>query len=263
MRPAPATRRPVGVVTRGTTATGRLRRVDRWLLATRRDLLRTQDLLVVDLGFGARPITTLELAARIRRVNDGARVVGLEIDPGRVAEAAPLTSAGVSFAVGGFELAGLRPHVVRAFNVLRQYGEGEVDGAWQRMTGGLQPGGVVVEGTCDESGRLGSWVALGAGGPSSLTLAVDLRGKPSDVATRLPKCLIHRNVPGEAVSALLAELDARWAAHAALSGFGPRQRFAATVGDLRRAGWPVLGGRGRWRRGEVTVRWDAVRPLPR
>jgi hypothetical protein len=255
--------RPVGTVTRGTTAARRLRRVDRWLLAHHTALLRTSDLLVVDLGFGARPVTTLELADRLRRRNPGVQVVGLEIDADRVREAQPLSGDGVSFAHGGFELAGLRPHVVRACNVLRQYDEAAVPDAWQQLVKHLRPDGVVVEGTCDETGRLGAWVTLGVEGPRSLTLAVDLRRTPSDVAARLPKALIHHNIAGEPVAALLAELDARWAAHAALAVFGPRQRFAGAVGDVRRAGWPVLDGPGRWRRGELTVRWDAIRPGPR
>lgn len=262
MSPA-TTKRPVGTVTRGTTAARRLRRVDRWLLAHLQSLLRARDLLVVDLGFGSRPVTTLELADRLHRHNAGARVVGLEIDPDRVREAQPLAGSAVTFDLGGFELAGLRPHVVRAFNVLRQYDEAAVPGAWHRLTSSIQPNGVVIEGTCDETGRLGSWIALHSDGPRSLTLAVDLRAAPLDVAARLPKCLIHRNVPGERIASLLSELDSRWKAHAPLIGVGGRQRFAAAVGDLRGAGWPVLDGPGRWRRGEVTVRWDAVRPGPR
>ncbi len=39
---------------------------------------------------------------------------------------------GLDFRRGGFELAGLRPVLVRAMNVLRQYDESEVDGAWRR-----------------------------------------------------------------------------------------------------------------------------------
>jgi hypothetical protein len=144
--------------------------------------------------------------------------------------------------------------------VLRQYDESVVADAWRRLTESLQPNGVVVEGTCDETGRLGSWVSLGPDGPRTLTLAVDLRRTPSDVAARLPKALIHRNVPGEGVAELLAELDARWHAHSRLSAFGTRQRFASAVADLRRGGWPIVDGPGRWRRGELTVRWDAVRP---
>jgi hypothetical protein len=29
---------------------------------------------------------------------------------------------------------------------------------------------------------------------------------------------------------------------------------------MREAGWPVLGGRARWRLGELTVAWESVAP---
>jgi hypothetical protein len=261
-RPA-AGDRPVGAVTRGTTAPRRLRRVDRWVAATHPRLLALPRLLAVDLGFGARPFTTLELAARLRRTNPDARVVGLEIDPDRVAAAAPYSRVGVEFAVGGFELGGRRPHLVRALNVLRQYDEEDVAAAWALMSAGLAPDGLIVEGTCDEAGRLGAWVTLGNNGPRSLTLAIDLAMAPSAVAARLPKALIHRNVVGEPIHELLSSLDTAWQRSTALAAFSPRQRFAAAVAAVRASGWPILDGPGRWRRGEVTVNWDAVRPIGR
>jgi len=254
---------PVGAVTRGTTAPRRLRRIDRWLVGTHPRLISTPQLLVVDLGFGARPFTTLELAARLTRLNAGARVVGLEIDPDRVAAAAPFRTPHVDFAVGGFELGGLRPHLVRALNVLRQYDEAEVPAAWTTMTSALAPGGLVVEGTCDEAGRLGTWLTLDAKGPTALTLAVDLAMAPSAVAARLPKALIHHNVPGEPVHDLLVALDDAWHRSVSLSSFSPRQRFAAAAAAVRSQGWPVLDGVGRWRRGELTVKWEALRPIGR
>ena len=261
-RPAPPLG-PIGAVTRGTTAPRRLRRVDRWVVATHPRLVATPGLLVVDLGFGARPFTTLELAARLTRVNAGSRVVGLEIDPARVAAAAPFRTAHVDFAAGGFELGGRRPHLVRALNVLRQYDEAEVPAAWDAMTSALAPGGLIVEGTCDEAGRLGAWLTLEAGGPTSLTLAVDLAMAPSAVAARLPKALIHHNVPGEPVHELLVALDEGWHRSASLSSFSPRQRFAAAAAAVRSDGWPVLDGPARWRRGELSIKWDAVRPIGR
>ena len=131
------------------------------------------DPLVVDLGYGALPVTTLELAARLRPVRADVRVVGLEIDPVRVDTAQPAATAGVEFALGGFELAGLRPVLVRAFNVLRQYPVEEVPGAWAALRAGLAPGGLIVDGTCDELGRRCCWVLLDRDGPVSLTLACD------------------------------------------------------------------------------------------
>jgi len=255
--------KPLGVVTRGTTAPRRLRRADRWLVANWPALRSTPRPLVVDLGFGASPVTTYDLATRLRRVNPDVRIVGLDVDPERVAAAqahAATTDCPVEFALGGFELAGLRPDVVRAFNVLRQYPAGEVEKWWAEMTARLAPGGFVLDGTCDEAGRLASWIRLTAAGPQSLTLAVDLSGSPGLVAARLPKALISRNVDGEPIHALLRALDDGWARLAWRSVFGPRQRFAAVVEEVRAAGWPVADGPARWRRGEVTVAWTALAP---
>ena len=250
--------RALGLATRGTTAPGRLARVDRWLVATQAARLRAPagPPLVVDPGYGASPVTTVELHARVRGVRPDAQVVGLEIDPERVEAAQGATADGLRFARGGFELAGLRPDVVRAFNVLRQYEEPAALQAWERLCAGLAPGGLLVEGTCDETGRLASWVVLGPEGPRSLVLAAHLPAlqRPSQLAERLPKALIHRNVPGERVHALLGALDDAWDRAAAVAAYGPRQRWVATCRavagvDARRA-----------RHGELTVPWSAVTP---
>ena len=251
-------RRPVGVETRGTTGDRRLRRVDRWILATQPSLISRPDLLVVDLGFGERPVTTIELTRRIRRINPRAHVVGLDISAERVAAARQAAQAGLEFAEGGFELAGLRPHLVRAFNVLRQYDAADVPAAWRRMQDQLAEGGLLLDGTCDETGHLASWVSIDEAGPRSLTLAVHPALPPSAVAARLPKALIHRNVPGEPVHAFLTDLDRAWQARSALGVFGFRQRMAATAHDVRRRGWPLLDGPVRWRRGDLTVAWRAL-----
>ena len=257
-------RRPLGSITRGTTSPNRLRRVDNWLVATCGGVLRgADDPLVVDLGFGASPVTTVELRARLARVRPDVRVIGLEIDPDRVAAALPAADPpGLDFRRGGFELAGLRPVVVRAMNVLRQYDESDVDGAWAALTAGLAPGGVLVEGTSDELGRLASWVLLDAHGPRSLTLAANLSilDSPLSTAERLPKALIHRNVPGEGVHEWLHALDGAWRTAAPYGVFGARQRWRRAVAAVRAAGWPVLDRPGRWRLGEVTVAWRAVAP---
>jgi hypothetical protein len=105
-------------------------------------------------------------------------------------------------------------------------------------------------------------VALDADGPLTLTLAARVADldRPSDLAERLPKALIHHNVPGQPVHELLRALDAAWAAAAGLSAFGPRQRWGAAVQTLADDGWPLVGSTRRWRHGELTVRWSAVAP---
>ncbi len=275
-RSAAANARRVGRITRGTTGTNRLRRVDRWI-ARHPALRRADDPLVIDLGYGASGVTALELQARLARARPDVEVRGLEIDPARVARAeeqlaavrAGRTSfapgARVSFGLGGFEVpvpGGRRPAVIRAFNVLRQYDEPEVAAAWGAMAARLAPGGLLVEGTCDELGRIATWVALDAAGtPVSFTVSLRLAGleHPSVAAERLPKALIHRNVPGERIHALLTALDAEWERAAAVSPFGPVERWRTALDALSRAGWPMRE-RSRWRLGELTLPWEAVAP---
>ncbi|MER7417944.1 class I SAM-dependent methyltransferase [Micromonospora peucetia] len=259
--------RPLGVVTRGTTNPNRLRRVDNWIVETCGAALRgAADPLVVDLGYGASPVTAVELRARLAAaVRPDVRVVGLEIDPVRVAAAQPSADPPrLTFARGGFELAGLRPALVRAFNVLRQYDEPEVADAWRTMTAGLAPGGLLVEGTCDELGRLGGWLLIDADGPRTLTLAARLTtlGTPAELAERLPKALIHRNVPGERIHDLIRALDDAWQAAAGYAPYGPRQRWLRAVSAVREAGWPILDGPRRWRHGELTLPWPHISPTP-
>ena len=250
--------------TRGTTAANRLRRADRWLLGSARvraALAAVPHPVVVDLGYGRLPVTTVELADRLAGVEPGVRVVGLEIDPERVAAArAAAGASGVEFGLGGFELAGLRPVLVRAFNVLRQYREDQVADAWRTMQAALDPSGVIVDGTCDELGRRCSWVLLDADGPLSLTLACDPRHieRPSDLAERLPKILIHHNVPGEPVHALLAAADRSWAAAAGQSVFGPRARWREMLTMLRAEGVPIEPQRRTARDATLTVPWASV-----
>jgi hypothetical protein len=255
--------RALGMPTRGTTGPNRLRRMDNWITAELAGRLRQAAVpLVIDLGYGQSPVTAVELLARLRRHRPDVEVLGLEIDPERVAAAQQASGPGLSFGVGGFELAGRQPVLVRAANVLRQYPPAAVPGAWQRMQRQLAAGGAIVEGTSDELGRRASWVLLDAGGPLSLTLSCRLEylRRPSDVADRLVKSLIHRNVAGEPIHRLLRAMDAAWDLHAPLAAFGPRQRWLAMAATVT-ADWPVMSTPERHRLGELTVRWDAVAPV--
>ncbi len=260
-----ATKKPVGTITRGTTNPNRLRRVDRYIAAQR--ITRKTGCVVVDLGFGALPITAIELHARLVALNPTVRVVGIEIDRERVERALSAAKPGLDFLVGGFETplpSGLpAADVIRAFNVLRQYGEDEVAAAWAQMRSRLTRDGLLVDGTCDEIGRLASWVTLDAEGPRWFTISLKLGSleTPSQVAERLPKALIHRNVQGERIHEYLTALDRAWALHAPLSTFSAAQRWRATCETMLEQGWPLLVNRNRWKLGELTVAWSAVSPV--
>ena len=236
--------------------------MDNWIATRCRATLRDAEVpLVVDLGYGASAVTAVELSTRLSRVRADVRVLGVEIDPERVAAALPAADPPrLTFARGGFEFAGHRPALVRAANVLRQYDEAAALDAWATMRAGLAEGGVIVEGTCDEVGRRASWVLLNRDGPQTLTFAcrVGDLGRPSDLAERLPKALIHHNVAGQPIHAMLRELDGAWRDAAPLSTFGPRQRWIAACRALPPV-WRADHRRARY--GELTVPWSVIAPV--
>jgi hypothetical protein len=279
-------RRPQGQPTRGKTARNRLRRVDTFLLGYDPALIRRQDgdfagALFVDLGYGAEPFTTLESAARLRRVNPRLPVLGVEIDPERVAAAQPFADEQTHFRLGGFNLPlrvdpDGRPEqvrVIRAFNVLRQYQEAEVAEAYTLMARGVLPGGLLVEGTADPLGRV--WVAnvlrrtaasiTSAGEPAShsgvwqaeaLVLSTNFRTgfDPAAFQAVLPKNLIHRMAPGEPIYDFFQAWKQATLETAAFRGWGARQWFVASAGRLAASGYRI-DLHGRWlRRGFLVWR---------
>lgn len=258
----------IGSITRGTTAPNRLRRIDRWLLHTECSQLRRDvSPIVVDLGYGASPITTAELRDRlVKHVRPDLKVVGIEIDPERVRAAEHLRADGLDFIRGGFEIpiAGFAS-VIRAANVLRQYDVSEVLATWEILAKRLTDTGLLIDATCDEIGRRAAWVAIrksetGKAIPISLTIAMHLDSleKPSDVAARLPKILIHENQPGQPIHAVLQRLDEAWERTISQSTFGARAHWLATLDYATSHGLETLDTQSRWRLGEITIPWAAV-----
>ena len=148
-------------------------------------------------------------------------------------------------------------------NVLRQYDESEVAGAWARTAARLAPDGLLVDGTCDELGRICSWVDVAAAGPRAVhDLAAARRARLPRRRRRAPPEGAHPpQRAGRARSTtLLAALDTAWVRAAPLSVYGPVQRFVAAVEALRDQGVPVQAGRTRWKLGELTVPWGVVAP---
>jgi hypothetical protein len=262
-----AIKKPVGAITRGTTNPNRLRRVDRFIANLPQ--LKASNPIVVDLGFGATPTTSIEMLQRLTQTNPQVTVIGIEIDRERVERGIPFQTKNLLFGLGGFEIPLPKPHsdkqvdVIRAMNVLRQYDESEVLSSWELMQSRLTVGGCIVEGTSDELGRIASWVTLSKTKVVSFTIALKLNEveRPSKVAERLPKILIHKNVEGEAIHRLLRELDDAWFRNSGLSTFSPAQRWIATCKDLKNSGWPITNNQKRWALGELTLDFEAVAPL--
>lgn len=211
------------------TRAGRLDALDAWLVHEGAGALRLPG-AVIDVGYGASPVTTCALARAVRAVRPGLRVVGLEQRAAAVAPEEPL-----ELVVGDFAtLPALGPAcVVRAMNVLRGYREAELPAIHAALGEPLVEGGLVLEGTSDVEGHvLTAWVLRRVGGAlvrEALLLTTDFtRGfSPWLFRDFLPQDLRRQVKPGTAVHALLA----RWAAvvEAGAPGRAPRERFEASV----------------------------------
>ena len=94
----------------------------------------------------------------------------------------------------------------------------------------------------------------------TLAWAPDDVDRPSDIAERLPKALIHRNVPGEPIHELLAAADDAWERSSGWAPHGPRVRWRHAHQMLIDAGWPLEPVRRRIRDNTLTVDWSTVAP---
>jgi hypothetical protein len=266
--PQRVSKRPEGQPTRGKTAHNRLRRVDNFLLAYDPGLLSREDgpyrrAFFVDLGYGEEPVTTLESARRLRRAHPHLHVLGVEIDPARVAAAQPYADEHTCFRLGGFNLP-LRTwpdgtpetvRLVRAFNVLRQYEEEAVASAYERLFQYILPGGLLIEGTSDPSGSI--WVAnLARGVPASTRKTADGRPSwemealvfstnfrtgfdPAQFQAVLPKNYIHHVVPGEPIYGFFQAWKQATLETSSLQVWGPHHWFMASARNLAERGYRV------------------------
>ena len=156
---------PPRQLTRGTTGHNRLRRSDRWLVHSPR--VRTA------LQSAADPLVDRSRLRRAAGDHAGAgdaaaggprrRARRRPGDPPRTCphRPAPPPATAVEFALGGFELAGHRPVLVRAFNVLRQY---PGRGGARRVVGDAAAAGARRADRRRHLRRTGQAVLLGAAG---------------------------------------------------------------------------------------------------
>lgn len=229
--------------TRRRTRPGRLARLDAWLVEHERDLLSSGRGVVVDLGIGGVPHTTVELADALAVLDRPPAVVGVDHDPDLVERAAAFARPGLSFAVGGFELPVGPAVLVRAMNVLRDYGPADVAPAHEAMGAALCEGGLLVEGTSGPRGEvLCAWLVRRRAGAlvrEGLLFSTDFsRGfAPLLFRDRLPRDLRGAVKPGTPIHAFLADWTAAVDATGARTA---RERFvvgaralAARRGDVR------------------------------
>lgn len=247
-------KKPEGQSTRGKTASNRLRRVDNFILLYEPSLLtRTDGLfaraLFVDLGYGFDARTTLESAARFRRINSHLPILGVEIEKERVDAALPFTDEKTFFRLGGFNLPlkeGEHVRLIRAFNVLRQYEEKDFAPAYERLAHYVLPGGLMIEGTSTPYGQV--WVANLARRLETigwrlefLVFSTNFRMgfDITDFQAVLPKNLIHHVVPGEPIYDFFEAWKGAAAETAVMKTYGLRQWFIHSAEALERKGYRI------------------------
>jgi hypothetical protein len=254
LHPRAVPKKPEGQLTRGKTASNRLRRVDNFILLYEPSLLsRTDglfaDSMFVDLGYGFDPRTTLESAARFRRVNPWLRILGVEIDKERVDAALPYSDDKTFFRLGGFNLPlkeGETVRLIRAFNVLRQYEEKDFIPAYERLAQYVLPGGLMIEGTSDPFGRIWSAnVARSMDNRSwnmeALVFSTNFRSglDVEEFQTILPKNYIHHVLPGEMIYDFFAAWKRAAAETISAKVYGLRPWFEAAAQSLARNGYSI------------------------
>ena len=239
---------PTGEWTQGKTHPNRLRRLDTWCLRRRSGWLQTSG-LAVDVGFGRQPWSTIEWAHRLPETLD---VVGLEIDPHRVASARE-QAPHIRWVHGGLERNWTRPvQLVRAMNVRRTYrhpvGVLEAWGSW------LQPGGILIEGTSDKFGRVlcADFYCASEGelGHQGLLLSTSFRDgfAPQQFYPRLPRRCSANASP-------FAEFFEAWIHHfkqGRLRSSHPRDVFRHSARALCED-FPVMVDPHGWRLGQLFV----------
>jgi len=249
-----AYQKPEGQPTRGKTASNRLRRVDNFILLyepallTRTDGLFTNSLFV-DLGYGFDARTTLESAARFRRVNPNLKILGVEIDKERVEAALPFADDKTFFRLGGFNLplkAGEHVRLIRAFNVLRQYEERDFVPAYERLAQYVLPGGLMIEGTSNPFGSIwcanivrkvesGDWKFEALVFSTNFRLGFDVE----EFQTILPKNLIHHVMQGEEIYNFFEAWKRSAKETAAMKTYGAKQWFVASTESLAQKGYKI------------------------
>jgi len=174
---------------------------------------------VAEVGAGERADTLLDLAALLG--GTGASLAVLEVHPRRAAMA---REALAGHRVAVWETDALEPvavpgqGVVRCANVLRQYPVAMVSSGHEGLGSRVHIGGVVLEGSCDAGGDVGSFHVLrkteaGLERESLVFFTSFARGfAPIQMRDWLPRDLRHQVRAGGALERFFGAWTAGWAA---------------------------------------------------
>jgi len=198
------------------------------------------------------------------------RVLGVEIDPARVEAALPHADPpAIDFRLGGFnlsEICGVESiRLIRCYNVLRQYEESAVEPALQEMAKALEPGGLLIEGTANPSGRLVVFDVYRKVDQDlrheTLVFGTNFRAAldPADFQANLPKRLIHHMRDPLPADFFTAWRDS-WQLARGMGRSGLGQWIGAAELLRSRYGYPIDPRLRLIRRGFLTLHHDLASP---
>lgn len=202
---------------------------------------------MIDVGFGVSAVTTAEWAERF----PSHRVIGLELDAARVAEAR-VAFPSLTVLQGDVEaLEAESASVVRIANVARGLTKDDSQRLHERVAPAVRAGGLCLEGSTDVEGHLASFFVLRKQGATlrreALVFETDgARGfSPWMFRDVLPRALRRDVKPGSEVHELLTDWAAVWETSRtadALESF----RVSAARLEERRRDVSVVNGLVRW-----------------
>ncbi|MBI5532930.1 MAG: methylase [Deltaproteobacteria bacterium] len=232
---------------RARTRAGRLAPLDVWLLKRESSLPDRSErssatAVFLDVGFGERPVTTLETWEALRAVSEPWKVIGIELDPSRALRAQDESGSDqVSFVRGGFrEVASCEPkaRVIRVMNVLRSYPPDQIESIHRMLAGGLVNRGLLIEGTSDTCGHvLAAWLIRREGNEPrkrGLLFHTDFtRGFcPWLLRDFLPRDIRRGVQQGTPIHGLLSDWHAAWSVVRAQGEKSPRELFVRSLASL-------------------------------
>lgn len=254
----------IGQKTKGLTCENRLRQTDIFICMEYEWLIKKEDAIFVDLGFGRYPTTTIETYKRLSIINPNIRVIGVEIDTERLLEAKRYEQPNVEFKLGGFNLPLKKDEfatIIRCYNVLRQYPEGDFKPSIKTLCHYITDDGIIIEGTSDQYGRLTAFNIFGRSGDDivkhGLAFGTNFNSAfyPRDFQSVLPKNYIQHITPGEWIYQFFDDWTASYYRAMSLKIPSERQLFYETAIILHNEyGYNIVKSKRLLRRGFLIVK---------
>ena len=249
--------------TRGKTRRERLGLWLRWFEHHFRGTNTFTSRSIIDLGYGEKPYSTIELAEMAQCLDVPPAIIGIEASEHRHRQALALATPEIEYLFGDAQtIAQCKPtaKLVRAINVLRQYPPAEVSTIRRSWLDFCQPDTLLTEGTTDRDGNvLGMWV-LGQERSATLVLGASCLQSfaPAQVRAALPNDLRWQHSRPTWVDAFFSRWTELW--RETPSDLKPSERFVGSIEALHQShpSW-VRSDLGLWNLGLAEFQPDHIK----